>query len=221
MKFWSLLFLAAISVVCQGSSVADESTASDNESIEESCQSYTILGKPDEFVDGTIPGVQLAVRRWTPEADPKAVVVFHHGGAGYHSGYSDIMGSFLQDEGIAVVAYDCMGAGYSTGVDGYRNYFPNITAVADDFTHMLSMVRKEYPTKNVFAMGESFGGMVLTTHILREQRKEEDGILADGYILSAPVIKLLRKWNGIQGNLALFWFFRQLYSQPCSLLLHS
>ena len=141
-----------------------------------------------------MPGVQLAVRRWIP-SDPKALVIFHHGGVGFHSGYSEIMGTFLRDSGIGVIAYDNMGQGYSTGVDGLRDYFPNITVLCDDFTQMISNARKEYPSIKVFGVGESFGGMVLATQILQEQRKQEGGVLADGYIFSGPVIKVLRKWG--------------------------
>ena len=106
------------------------------------------------------------------------------------------MGSFLKERGIAVVAYDTMGSGYSTGVDGLRNYFPNMTVLADDLSLMISSVRKDYPSPSVkvFAIGESFGGNVLATQILQEQQKGDDGVLADGYIFSGPVILLLRKF---------------------------
>ena len=105
------------------------------------------------------------------------------------------MGSFLKERGIAVVAYDTMGSGYSTGVDGLRNYFPNMTVLADDLSLMITNVREEYrsPAVKVFAIGESFGGNVLATQILQEQQKGDKGVLADGYIFTGPVIRLLRK----------------------------
>lgn len=79
---------------------------------------YTILGKPSEYTPSMTSDVQLAVRRWIPPSqdDIKSVVLFVHGGAGWHTGYSEIMGQSLRAAGIAVVAYDSMGSGYSTGV---------------------------------------------------------------------------------------------------------
>lgn len=173
---------------------SEDSESCKDESSSGTCRSYTILGKPEEFMNGTLPGVRLAVRRWIPtDQDPKAVILFLHGGAGFHSGYSDIMGTFQQEAGIAVVAFDSMGCGHSTGVDGLRNYFPNMTALTEEYSTVLRRVKEEYPGKKVFAMGESFGGMVLANQILKEQGKGEDGILADGYLLTGPVIKVLRE----------------------------
>lgn len=149
-------------------------------------------------MDGTQPDVKLAVRRWIP-ADPKAVILFAHGGAGFHSGYSEIMGTFQQEAGIAVIAFDSMGNGYSTGVDDLRNYFPSMPALTEEYSTMLRRVKEEYPGKKVFAMGESFGGNILANQILEEQQKGDDGILADGYILTGPVIKLLREYSLLLG----------------------
>ena len=156
---------------------------------EGTCSLYPILGEPEEFTESS-QGLKLAVRRWKPTQSVKAVVLFQHGGAGFHSAYSDVMGKSLSKAGIAVVAYDQAGSGYS---EGPRNYFESIDAVCDDFTKVLQQVKREYPGKKVFAMGESFGGFVILSQSLIEQKKKESGTLADGYILTGPVIKLLRK----------------------------
>mmetsp|Transcript_45115 Transcript_45115/g.109159 ORF Transcript_45115/g.109159 Transcript_45115/m.109159 type:complete len:146 (+) Transcript_45115:286-723(+) len=103
------------------------------------------------------------------------------------------MGTFQQEAGTAVVAFDSMGCGYSTGVDGLRNYYPSMPALTEEYSTMLRHVKEEYPGKKVFAMGESFGGMVLANQILEEQQKGEYGMLADGYIFSGPLIKVLRE----------------------------
>lgn len=155
---------------------------------EGTCSLYPILGKPEEYTESS-QGLKLAVRRWKPTQDVKAVVLFQHGGAGFHSGYSDIMGRSLSDADIAVVAVDQAGMGYS---EGLRNHFDSIETVCDDFTKVLQQVKAEYPGKKVFAMGESFGGFSILIQSLMEQKKN-DGTLADGYILTGPVIKLLRK----------------------------
>mmetsp|Transcript_8124 Transcript_8124/g.11166 ORF Transcript_8124/g.11166 Transcript_8124/m.11166 type:complete len:311 (-) Transcript_8124:131-1063(-) len=193
MKIWSFLLFTITYLLLVSLANSEDASNTCNEG-SGSCRSYSILGKPKEFADGVIPGVKLAVRRWIPPSstDTKAVILFHHGGAGWHSGYGDIMGTFMQNAGIAVISYDTMGAGHSTGMDGLCQYFPNMTVLTDDFSQMLTKVRKEYPSKKIFAMGESFGGMVLASQILFEQRKQDEGVLADGYLFTGPVIKLLR-----------------------------
>lgn len=180
-----LLLLAVITTT-----VADD-TCSPSEG---TCKMYTILGKPSEFTESTV-GVKLAVRRWIPEDDTiKSVVLFIHGGAGFHSGYSDIMGKSLQKAGIAVVAYDGVGSGYSEGIGGLRNYVDSIDTLTNDVSMFLNKLRKEYPSKKVFAMGESFGGNILVAQILKEQKNTVNATLADGYVLTGPVIQLLRKY---------------------------
>lgn len=99
----------------------------------------------------------------------------------------------MEEAGIAVVAFDSIGSGYSEGIKGgLRNYFDSMDTLAADTTMMLKKVRADYEGKKVFLMGESFGGTVIVTQLLNEQKKP-DGDLADGYLLAGPVIKLLRK----------------------------
>jgi hypothetical protein len=55
-------------------------------------------------------------------------------------------------------------------------------------------IRVEYPSSKVFTMGESFGCMVLLAQILKEQRnagREDSPSLADGCVLTGPVVKVL------------------------------
>lgn len=105
------------------------------------------------------------------------------------------MGNAMRDAGIAVIAYDTVGSGYSDGMNGgMRNYFDSMETLTADFTKILRKVRSEFPDKKVFALGESFGCMVLLAQILEEQKKEgNDGGLVDGYIFSGPVVKILRE----------------------------
>ena len=158
---------------------------------EGTCKSYIIPGAPNEFVESTT-GVKLAVRRWEPEGEIKSVLLFIHGGVGWHSAYSENMGKSMAEAGIAVVAYDAVGCGHSESIDGLRQYFDSMETLTNDISMMLKKLRKDYPGKKVFAMGESFGGFQLESQILIEQDATE-GTLADGYIFTGPVIKLLRK----------------------------
>lgn len=130
------------------------------------------LGKPSDFTTSST-GVILAVRGYIP-SDPKTVVVFHHGGAGWHSGYSKILGEYLQSNDIALIAYDQMGSGYSDGFmyqeKQLRQYFDSMDTIANDFTKVLMDTRNEFPNLKVFAMGESFGCMILLHQIMLERQ---------------------------------------------------
>lgn len=191
MKLLDLFWKYALTVVALVVTIGASDDGCDSN--EGTCRAYTILGKPSEYTESSA-GVKIAVRRWVPPDDEiKSVVLFVHGGAGWHSGYSDIMGRSMKEAGIAVVAFDSVGSGHSEGVGGLRNYFPNMDTLVNDVTMMLNKVRSEYPNKKVFAMGESFGGMVLVTQILKEQKNVNKGNLADGYLLTGPLIRILRE----------------------------
>ncbi|KAL3910434.1 MAG: hypothetical protein SGILL_007690 [Bacillariaceae sp.] len=172
---------------CQGGNEKEEGIATDTELV------FAPLGEPaDSVVSST--GIRLAVRRWIPETTPKAVVLFHHGGVGWHSGYAKSMGEYMSSQGIALIAYDQIGSGYSDGIvykdKQLRNYFDSMDTIANDFTKLMLEARQEFPSTKVFAMGESFGATVLLHQILIEQNSAGKRV-ADGYIFTGPVVKLL------------------------------
>jgi alpha-beta hydrolase superfamily lysophospholipase len=169
-------------------------------------QNYQSLGKPTEYIDSSTIDVKLALRRWEPEADnnnndsttkSKSVAIFLHGGAGFHSGYSDILGRSMKNVGIPLILYDSVGQGYSDSIKGIRTYYDSIETLTNDFTTVLNYTRSQYKDYKVFVIGESFGGFVLLSHILQEQQKTKDSNIpsnfADGYILASPMVKVLRK----------------------------
>lgn len=71
-----------------------------------------LLEKPAEFVASSRPEIRLAVRRWIPEEDDvKALLIVHHGGCGWHSGWYDELGTNWKADGIGVIADDPVGSG--------------------------------------------------------------------------------------------------------------
>ena len=188
------IFLALTAFECVKPQAVDEVVQAAEGAVvdkEESCVEFAPLGEPNEFTASTT-GVKLAVRRWIPPDEVKSVVVVHHGGAGWHSGYFDIFGQSLQKRGIAVIAYDQVGSGYSEGMaGGLRQYVDSMETLSSDSTRMIQEARAKYPGKKTFALGESFGCMVLLHQILTEQKKGDEGLLADGYVFSGPVVKVL------------------------------
>ena len=88
-----------------------------------------------------------------------------------------------------MIAYDPVGSGYSEGIGGRRHYFDSLDRVAEDPTKFVKDTRETYPGKQVFVLGESFGGMVAVHSLLREEQTTK-GVVADGDILAGPLITL-------------------------------
>eukprot|EP00525_Craspedostauros_australis_P009509 CAMPEP_0198134518 /NCGR_PEP_ID=MMETSP1442-20131203/60118_1 /TAXON_ID= /ORGANISM="Craspedostauros australis, Strain CCMP3328" /LENGTH=242 /DNA_ID=CAMNT_0043795663 /DNA_START=437 /DNA_END=1162 /DNA_ORIENTATION=- len=97
----------------------------------------------------------------------------------------------MMQAGIAFISYDQAGCGYSDSTNGMRAYFDSIDTITNDFTKILNDMRSKFEGRKIFAMGESFGGHIVLKQMLVEQMKGESGSLADGYILTGPVIQLL------------------------------
>lgn len=198
-----LLLLVLICSCCRNTVTAQEEAGTCNNgnhgectaTSEETPTTFTTLGKPTEYTESS-QGLKLAVRRWSAD-EPKAVILFVHGGAGFHSGYSEILGQYMKSNGITMIAYDQAGSGHSESLEGKRQYFDSMDTVADDFNKILSETRTTYPGKKVFAVGESFGATILLHQILREQKRQanseggDESFLADGYVFSGPVVKVL------------------------------
>lgn len=197
--YWTLLVLSAllsVSIFAQQTDANDASststtTSTSNEcqgSDDETCQAvFAPLGEPSEYMESSQAGIRLAVRRWEPmNADAiKSVLVVHHGGVGWHSGFFDVLGKALVEKGIATIAYDQVGSGYSDSMNGFRQYFDSMDTLDADLSKVVAATKTKY-NKPVFCLGESFGGMVLLYHMLREPN-------ASGYILTGPVIRIRKE----------------------------
>lgn len=173
-------FLVAPTVVMAEGSGDTEVCETSDETCVLPNQVFGPLGPPTEYLESS-KGIRLAVRRWLPDDTVKSVVVVQHGGAGWHSGYFDVLGQDLKAHGIAVIAYDQVGCGYSDSMEPSRFYFDSMETINDDLKKVIHEARK-YGTK-VFVLGESFGGMMVLHHILR-------GATADGYVLCGPVVRI-------------------------------
>ena len=172
-----------------------------------------LLEKPNEFVESSRPEIQLAVRRWIPAADDdaKVVLIAHHGGCGWHSGYFDELGKNLKESGISLIAYDQVGSGFSDSIGGRRQYFDSMDRLSDDLTKFVKDTRSEFPGNSVFVLGEGFGAMIALHSILREQQQST---VADGYIMAGPAITLRQDMLPpkfvIKVVTFLAWFFPKL-----------
>src|SRR3546814_17600923 len=90
----------------------------------------TLFRSPLTLSPGGGGGASLAVTRWLPPGDPKAVVLLAHGYA-EHAGRYDPVAARLTAAGYAVYAVDHWGHGRSDGTMGFVPAFsPSVDGMA-------------------------------------------------------------------------------------------
>lgn len=130
-------------------------------------------------------GIQVSVNRWIPDGEIKGIVVINHGMAEHALRY-DRLGCVLAENGYVVSAHDQRGHGKTaeraiengTGMFGYVADKNGFYALRDDLKEVILKIKEDYPDKNVFLLGHSWGSMVSQGFI------EEYGEMLKGVILS-------------------------------------
>jgi acylglycerol lipase len=135
-------------------------------------------------------GASLALSRWLPENEPRAVLVGLHGFNDYSNSYT-LLGESLAEQGIAVYAYDQRGYGRSPAFGIWAGKENLLRDVGD----VVRAVRDVHPQTPLYVMGESMGGAV-TLMAAKEGKLPAD---VSGLILSAPAV-----WGGK----TMKWFYR-------------
>ncbi|HTP10542.1 MAG TPA: alpha/beta fold hydrolase [Anaerolineae bacterium] len=123
-------------------------------------------------------GVTLAYRRYAP-IDPRAALVFYHGG-GAHSGAGyQFLGHGLQAQfNVAVYMPDIRGHGASGGPRGDA---PAPQQVWEDITTFIKHIRAEYPEVPLFLGGHSSGAALALNYA-----SQVDHELVAGYVFLSP-----------------------------------
>ncbi len=129
----------------------------------------------------TREGIDLLVRRWSPEVTPRGVVQIVHG-LGEHSGRYLRVAAALLDQGLAVIAWDHRGHGRSGGlrghVDGFEQY-------SDDLRRVFDLGVSAWPGAFPrFIYGHSLGGLIAL-----HARLDAPDLPLRGMILSNPALR--------------------------------
>lgn len=116
-------------------------------------------------------GVTLAYRRYIP-ANPRAVVLFYHGG-GAHSGSGyEYLGKGLQEQfDTAVYMPDLRGHGAS---GGKRGDTPGPKQVWADITTFVKRIRSDFPQLPLILGGHSSGGGLVLNYSAQPDREPVD-----------------------------------------------
>lgn len=110
-------------------------------------------------------GVPLAVERWAPGTEARAVVVCVHG-LGEHRRALPYVPFYesLASLGFNVVAFDLRGHGESGGP---RLYARDFTLLRDDLARVVALAADDARGRPVFVVGGSFGGLLALAAGLR------------------------------------------------------
>jgi acylglycerol lipase len=129
----------------------------------------------------TTDALNLPMRRWLPQGEPRAVILALHGFNDYSNAF-DASAKIWAARGIATYAYDQRGFGGAPG----RALWPGSEALATDAVTAAVLLRRAYPGKPVYLLGESMGGAVA---ILAASGATGISLApVDGVILSAPAV---------------------------------
>ena len=132
-----------------------------------------------------------------PETTKGVVVLVH--GFGEHSGrYKKSVIPTLNNIGLAVVAYDNIGHGKSSGK---RGHCPSYEALLDVLATVIDKAKELHPEKPVLLYGHSMGGNLVLNYALRRK-----STLA-GIIATSPYLRLAfqpPKWKMVIGK----WMLR-------------
>ena len=134
-------------------------------------------------------GARLPLRKWLPQGPVRAVILALHGFNDYGNAF-EMPAKVWAARGIATYAYDQRGFGGAPG----RGSWAGEGALAVDAVVATRILRRAYPGRPLYLLGESMGGAIGTLAVTGAM----SGVIAgpdgmpradvDGIILSAPAV---------------------------------
>lgn len=162
--------------------------------------STMMLDAVETFVEERVrsaDGLEIFIRSWQPEQEPRAVVAIVHG-FNSHGGQYTWAAEQLVAEGYAVYALDLRGRGQSSGE---RFYIERIEEYLGDVGAMLALVRSREPQKRVFLLGHSAGGVIASVYTLDHQA-ELAGLVCESFAFRVPAPALVLQATKIIARIA-------------------
>ena len=136
---------------------------------------------------------EIYVRNVAPE-NVKGVVILVHG-MGEHSGrYIESVMPVLLKTSLAIVSYDNVGHGKSSGK---RGHCPSYEALMEILRIVVEKAAKLYPNVPLFLYGHSMGGNLVLNYALRNSLK------VTGIVATSPYLRLAfepPKWKMVLGK---------------------
>lgn len=123
-------------------------------------------------------GVEIVYDVWTPEAEPRAVVVLAHG-YGEHARRYDHVAERFGAAGLSMYALDHRGHGRAGGKRVRVRHMKEFVA---DFRDLVDKARAENPDRKVIVLGHSMGGGIVFAYGVQHAQDY------DLMVLSGPAI---------------------------------
>jgi alpha-beta hydrolase superfamily lysophospholipase len=112
--------------------------------------------RTERTFDG-VGGVRIVYDVWTPDTEPRGVVVLAHG-YGEHARRYDHVAQRFGESGLITYALDHRGHGRS---GGKRVYLRDISEYTDDFHTLVGIAAAEHPGLKRVVLGHSMGGGIV------------------------------------------------------------
>ena len=123
--------------------------------------------------------------RWGDETNSSGIILAIHGYNDYSKSF-EIPANFLTKFNLLVIAFDLRGFGKNNS----RGEWYTLERHINDIKNQITKLKKEYPKKKLYLMGESMGGAILFSLI-----NSNKNLPIDGIILIAPAIWNFKKRN--------------------------
>jgi len=125
-------------------------------------------------------GNSFFASEWSPDGDPKGVIVLIHG-LSDHSGRYGHVGTFFASNGYTMIITDLRGHGRSFGK---RGHFPHFDVIMDDVAIFLDAARRRHPTVPIVLYGHSMGGNIVLNYLIRRKP------VVAGAVVTSPWLRL-------------------------------
>jgi len=151
--------------------------------------------RTEQTFDG-VGGVRIVYDVWSPDTDPRGVVVLSHGLGEHARRYDHVAARFGQD-GLVTYALDHRGHGRS---GGKRVLVKDISEYTGDFDTLVGIATKEHPSATRIVLGHSMGGGIVFAYGV-ERPDDYDLMVLSGPAVAAqaavsPLLALLAKTVG-------------------------
>lgn len=119
--------------------------------------------------------LELFYRVYEPEGNITAIIIPVHGLCEHSGRYMNLVNYFVP-RGYALYIPDQRGHGQSAGK---RSYVERFEYYSRDLKTFVDLVRTEKPSRKIFLVGHSIGGLVAVSYAL-EHQSEFDGLILSG-----------------------------------------
>jgi alpha-beta hydrolase superfamily lysophospholipase len=145
--------------------------------------------RTEHTFDG-VDGVRIVYDVWTPDTDPRGVVILAHG-LGEHARRYDHVAERFGRDGLLTYALDHRGHGRS---GGKRVLVKDISELTDDFDTLVDLATKEHPGVTRIVLGHSMGGGIVFAYGVEHPDNYDLMVLSGPAVAAQTAVSPLLAW---------------------------